>query len=361
MMPEESKRKLSDVNDKETFKDVLGNEIKNLEELISRLNAMKEEEFRHHVNESKNDYANWIRHVIKDEILAVELDKTQDKDASIKAIEDRVNELKKRIHMGNIIKKINLLNLVRSKKKENVEAGMPAPIENGNSNKTEHIDLGENQGNTMPSQAVQAGPDRSAEQALPNDTDSTNNTGPASPNVDSIQNASSAAAGTEQPLFPSVSNIEMSKDIPDTPTATQTIKETAEKQAMQAPSNTAENAPAEPISQQPDDGFSMPSTTNNKSMDEPLFPVMDKTDTEKKDIQDKENPDIPPPPPELDSHDIPENKTDINSLLEATEKHLSIESDIPPMPTAPSPSPTEEKIQDKAKKKKGLFGKMFGK
>ena len=47
--------------------------IKNLNELIDCLNHMTEEVFRHHVTSEKNDFYNWIRDVLGDEILASEL------------------------------------------------------------------------------------------------------------------------------------------------------------------------------------------------------------------------------------------------------------------------------------------------
>ena len=41
---------------------------------------MTDDIFKHHVNEMKNDFANWIKDVFKEEKLAKELFKTTDKD-----------------------------------------------------------------------------------------------------------------------------------------------------------------------------------------------------------------------------------------------------------------------------------------
>jgi hypothetical protein len=47
--------------------------IKNLTELVDCLNHMTVEAFRYHVTSEKNDFSNWVRDVLGDEILAVKL------------------------------------------------------------------------------------------------------------------------------------------------------------------------------------------------------------------------------------------------------------------------------------------------
>lgn len=47
-----------------------GRKLKNLNELVLALQDMSENIFSHHVNENKNDFANWIRDVIKEQELA---------------------------------------------------------------------------------------------------------------------------------------------------------------------------------------------------------------------------------------------------------------------------------------------------
>jgi hypothetical protein len=47
-----------------------GRVVKNLLDLARALREMKPEIFEYHVNRDKNDFSEWIRHVVKDEILA---------------------------------------------------------------------------------------------------------------------------------------------------------------------------------------------------------------------------------------------------------------------------------------------------
>jgi hypothetical protein len=47
-----------------------GRSLKSLEELYNAFQDMPEDEFNHHINPSKNDFANWIEHVLEDKDLA---------------------------------------------------------------------------------------------------------------------------------------------------------------------------------------------------------------------------------------------------------------------------------------------------
>ncbi|MBR9691194.1 hypothetical protein GOV06_00235, partial [Candidatus Woesearchaeota archaeon] len=47
-----------------------GTIIRNLFELSKALDKMPEDTFSHHVNESRNDFYNWIKDVVKDSELA---------------------------------------------------------------------------------------------------------------------------------------------------------------------------------------------------------------------------------------------------------------------------------------------------
>ncbi|MFW6383281.1 MAG: hypothetical protein ACOCZQ_01415, partial [Nanoarchaeota archaeon] len=117
-MPEEAKRRLSPVAEGEFFITKEGEEIKSLEHLLETLNNTSEENFRHHVNEYKNDYRDWVKYSIKDEALALELSKTIDFEKTKEIVKKRIEELKKRVHMGELIKKINYFNMQNSKKKK---------------------------------------------------------------------------------------------------------------------------------------------------------------------------------------------------------------------------------------------------
>ncbi len=113
-MPEEAKKRLSPVEETESFITKDGNEIKSLEHLLETLNNISEENFKFHVNEYKNDYRDWVKYSVKDETLALELSKTQELEKTKEIVKKRIDELKKRIHMGELIKKINHFNMQKS-------------------------------------------------------------------------------------------------------------------------------------------------------------------------------------------------------------------------------------------------------
>ncbi len=71
-----------------------GRVLKNLNELYNSFYDMPEEVFRHHVTKDKNDFANWVRDVLKDDLLADYLEKAKTSEEAILAIENRIEELK---------------------------------------------------------------------------------------------------------------------------------------------------------------------------------------------------------------------------------------------------------------------------
>jgi hypothetical protein len=68
-------------------------EIQNLKELNDVLQQVHEKSFRSHVSEKKNDFASWVRHSVKDEELALRLEKTLDFEQTKRIIADRILEL----------------------------------------------------------------------------------------------------------------------------------------------------------------------------------------------------------------------------------------------------------------------------
>jgi len=71
-----------------------GRRLKNLMELIDAFENMGDEVFRHHVNEAKNDFSKWINDVFKDEELADDMKKVENKvQAEIKMLKHIVKEL----------------------------------------------------------------------------------------------------------------------------------------------------------------------------------------------------------------------------------------------------------------------------
>ena len=59
---------------------VSGQKVKNVKELADTLEAIDEELFRHHVNDVKNDFSNWIQDIFEETDLAEELKKEKSKD-----------------------------------------------------------------------------------------------------------------------------------------------------------------------------------------------------------------------------------------------------------------------------------------
>lgn len=76
----EKKNILKDANSNHYFFVQDGIVLKNVLDLSKQLDKMTDEVFRHHVNEMRNDFSNWIKDVFKEEKLAKELLKTTDKD-----------------------------------------------------------------------------------------------------------------------------------------------------------------------------------------------------------------------------------------------------------------------------------------
>ena len=59
-----------------------GRKLKSLVDLAKALETMSEEVFRHHVNDIRNDFSNWVNDVFQDAGLSEELAKVKDKAGS---------------------------------------------------------------------------------------------------------------------------------------------------------------------------------------------------------------------------------------------------------------------------------------
>jgi len=68
-----------------------GRTIKNVHELVNALVGMTDHTFSCHVNDKKNDFANWIRHVYNDDLLAQKIEHTPNKKLTIKHITDALH------------------------------------------------------------------------------------------------------------------------------------------------------------------------------------------------------------------------------------------------------------------------------
>jgi hypothetical protein len=72
-----------------------GGVIKNLKELKVAFKKMNDKTFAYHVSKDKNDFAKWIKEVLKDEVLAKSLQKTKTRKMSLKKIEIALKKYKK--------------------------------------------------------------------------------------------------------------------------------------------------------------------------------------------------------------------------------------------------------------------------
>ena len=90
-------RILADVMPEQCFWVNNGPIIRNLHEIADAINYMGNETFKHHVNEEKNDIANWIKDVLKDEELANSVMKIKSKERILKEIKNRIKFLERKI------------------------------------------------------------------------------------------------------------------------------------------------------------------------------------------------------------------------------------------------------------------------
>ena len=68
-------------------------EIKTIPELAEALEIMSEDSFSHHVNATKNDFAAWVKDVLRDDELATRLKAAKDRAQAIQAVRQRSKEM----------------------------------------------------------------------------------------------------------------------------------------------------------------------------------------------------------------------------------------------------------------------------
>ncbi len=97
LIPKDTARQwLADVCVEKVFYCRDGRVFKNLQELSAGLRSMTADTYNHHVTTDRNDFSNWIRDVIGDEVLAEELRNVEDKAAATMKIEERLTHLRTR-------------------------------------------------------------------------------------------------------------------------------------------------------------------------------------------------------------------------------------------------------------------------
>lgn len=89
----DTKSYLADVPQEYVFWCCDGRILKNLRELCDALSAMSEDTFAYHVNAAKNDFHNWVKDIIKDDVLASNLLKAATAKDAFKVVTERITLL----------------------------------------------------------------------------------------------------------------------------------------------------------------------------------------------------------------------------------------------------------------------------
>ena|SRR3990170_5888201 len=88
---------LGDVPEDKVFWCSDGRVLKNLAELSIALAEMSDETFSYHSNDTKTDFSNWVKDVIGDEKLSIDLQKGGSRLRASKAVFDRIAWLRTKI------------------------------------------------------------------------------------------------------------------------------------------------------------------------------------------------------------------------------------------------------------------------
>lgn len=91
-------KQLLNVPDEHVFRLKDGHTIKNLHSLLIHLIGMDDNTFSHHVNEEKNDFHNWVRHVVQDPHLAGKIHKAKCRKKMARVVEKHIRQLEKLRH-----------------------------------------------------------------------------------------------------------------------------------------------------------------------------------------------------------------------------------------------------------------------
>ena len=86
---------LKDISPEHHFRLKGGKNLRNLYELAAELKAMGDDVFKHRVTGEKNDFYNWVHHIIKDRELSREISGIKDRKKMAAAVESRIKTLEK--------------------------------------------------------------------------------------------------------------------------------------------------------------------------------------------------------------------------------------------------------------------------
>jgi predicted metal-dependent HD superfamily phosphohydrolase len=90
-----AKRLMADVPDEYAFRCVNGHVLHNLRELEAELITISDQDYSFHVNPQKNDFARWVKDVIRDENLTKNLLKASGRAQAAKNVNNRLSDLAK--------------------------------------------------------------------------------------------------------------------------------------------------------------------------------------------------------------------------------------------------------------------------
>jgi hypothetical protein len=96
-LKQEAKRLLAEVPNEYVFRCHDGLILQGMKELGNDLNSMADETYVFHANTEKNDFTNWVRDVIKDDVLAKDLQKATNRTQAAKRVAGRIAILSKRL------------------------------------------------------------------------------------------------------------------------------------------------------------------------------------------------------------------------------------------------------------------------
>ena len=77
------------------FRCINGHTLRNIRELEAELKNISEDDYKYHVNSQKNDFTNWVKDIVKDEILAKNLLRSTSRAQASRQATSRLHDLSK--------------------------------------------------------------------------------------------------------------------------------------------------------------------------------------------------------------------------------------------------------------------------
>ena len=96
-LKQEAKRLLADVPNEHVFRCHDGLILQGMKELGNALNSTADETYVFHANTENNDFTNWVRDIIKDDMLAKDLQKAKNRTQAAKLVASRIAILSNRL------------------------------------------------------------------------------------------------------------------------------------------------------------------------------------------------------------------------------------------------------------------------